>query len=78
MRETSRDKGAVSFARQVLGASIDCGDWSFGFGPVSFDSQPAAALEPRNAVLSGRRLLYVFGIKPRTWRVSLTALLGSH
>lgn len=46
--------------------------------PVPFDSQPAAALEPRNAVLSGRRLLYAFGIKPRTWRVSLTGLLGSH
>ncbi|MEE3158670.1 MAG: sugar nucleotide-binding protein, partial [Pseudomonadota bacterium] len=46
--------------------------------PIPFDSQPAAALEPRNAVLSGRRLLCAFGIKPRTWRVSLTGLLGSH
>ncbi len=46
--------------------------------PVPFETQPAAALEPRNAVLSGRRLLHVFGIKPRTWRFSLTALLGLH
>ncbi|HCP04069.1 MAG TPA: dTDP-4-dehydrorhamnose reductase, partial [Pseudomonas sp.] len=46
-----------------------------GIEPVAFETQPAAAVEPRNAVLSGRRLLHVFGIKPRTWRIGLPELL---
>lgn len=44
--------------------------------PVPYAEQPAAQFEPQNAALNGRRLLYVFGIKPRAWRAGLDALLA--
>jgi len=43
--------------------------------PVTYSDQPAAQYEPQNAALNGRRLLYVFGIKPRAWRAGLDDLL---
>lgn len=43
---------------------------------VPFDQQVEAAWEPRNAVLASRRLLMVFGVKPRAWRAQLPALLS--
>lgn len=44
--------------------------------PVAYAAQLAAKFEPQNAALNGRRLLYVFGIKPRAWRAGLDALLA--
>ncbi|MEH6567185.1 MAG: sugar nucleotide-binding protein [Halopseudomonas sp.] len=43
--------------------------------PVAYASQAAARYEPQNAALNGRRLLHVFGIKPRAWRAGLSGLL---
>ncbi|MEL0168316.1 MAG: sugar nucleotide-binding protein [Pseudomonadaceae bacterium] len=68
----------ISFARTLAQELVSCGriEREPGIEPVAFESQPAAAVEPRNAVLSGRRLLYAFGIKPRTWRIGLPELLN--
>ncbi|PCC98598.1 NAD(P)-dependent oxidoreductase [Halopseudomonas pelagia] len=44
---------------------------------VPFDQQLDSAWEPQNAVLSSRRLLMAFGIKPRAWRAQLPELLAS-
>ena len=67
----------ISFARTLAQELVSCGriEREPGIEPVAFETQPAAAVEPRNAVLSGRRLLHVFGIKPRTWRIGLPELL---
>jgi len=43
--------------------------------PVAYSEQVAAQFEPQNAALNGRRLLHVFGIKPRAWRAGLSELL---
>lgn len=68
----------ISFARTLAQELVSSGriEREPGIEPVAFESQPAAAVEPRNAVLSGRRLLYAFGIKPRTWRIGLPELLN--
>lgn len=68
----------ISFARTLAQELVSCGriEREPGIEPVAFESQPAAAVEPRNAVLSGRRLLYAFGIKPRTWRIGLPDLIN--
>lgn len=45
------------------------------FQPVPFAELPAVAGRPQNAVLSSRKLMMVFGIKPRSWRSQLAPLL---
>lgn len=42
---------------------------------AAFDSLPALAGRPQNAALLGRKLMMVFGIKPRSWRSQLPELL---
>lgn len=44
---------------------------------IPFDKQTEAEWEPQNAVLASRRILLVFGVKPRPWRGQLTQLLAS-
>ncbi len=42
---------------------------------IPFDKQTEAGWEPQNAVLTSRRILMAFGVKPRPWRSQLTQLL---
>lgn len=45
--------------------------------PVAFEHLPMCAGQPQNQSLLGRKLLMVFGIKPRTWRSQLPELLDA-
>lgn len=67
----------ISFAQAVVQELIGRGELSgdIALHPVAFDSLPALAGRPQNAVLLGRKLLMVFGIKPRSWRSQLPELL---
>lgn len=44
---------------------------------IPFEKQTEAGWEPQNAVLSSRRMLMAFGVKPRSWRAQLGELLAS-
>lgn len=44
--------------------------------PAPFAEQPIAGHQPQNAALTHRRLMHVFGIKPRPWRNQLVHLLA--
>lgn len=44
---------------------------------IPFDKQTEAGWEPQNAVLTNRRILMTFGVKPRAWRAQLGQLLES-
>jgi dTDP-4-dehydrorhamnose reductase len=46
-------------------------------GQAHADS-PNAADEPQNAVLSCKKILHTFGIKPRAWRAALPSLLDNY
>ena len=67
----------ISFAQCVVQELIGRGALSgdVAIQPVAFDAQPALRGQPQHAALLGRKLLMVFGIKPRTWRSQLPALL---
>ena len=43
--------------------------------PVVFDSLPSLTGRPQNAVLQARKMMMVFGIKPRSWRSQVPVLL---
>ncbi len=42
---------------------------------IPFDKQTEVGWEPQNAVLTSRRILMTFGVKPRPWRAQLGPLL---
>lgn len=67
----------ISFAhcvvQELIGRGTLTGDVTIQ--PVSFASRPELRGQPQNAALMGRKLLMVFGIKPRSWRSQLPALL---
>ncbi|MEJ6656347.1 MAG: sugar nucleotide-binding protein [Pseudomonas sp.] len=67
----------ISFAQNVMqeliGRGVLSGD--VAFQPVAYGSLPELRGRPQNAALLGRKLMLVFGIKPRTWRSQLPALL---
>ncbi|WP_185267421.1 sugar nucleotide-binding protein [Halopseudomonas xiamenensis] len=67
----------ISFAQYVIQELIGRGELQNApaIQPVPFASQVALAGRPQNAVLLARKLLLVFGIKPRSWRSMLPALL---
>ena len=67
----------ISFVQHVMQELIDRGELtgSAVIQPEAFDSLPALAGRPQNAVLLGRKLMMVFGIKARSWRSQLPALL---
>lgn len=44
---------------------------------IPFDKQTETGWEPQNAVLTSRRILMAFGVKPRPWRAQLGQLLDS-
>ncbi len=46
--------------------------------PVAHASCPDACTEPQYGVLSCRKLLHTFGIRPRAWRTGLSGLLLSY
>ncbi|SDT94243.1 sugar nucleotide-binding protein [Halopseudomonas salegens] len=45
--------------------------------PAPFFEQSMAGHQPQNAALTHKRLMHVFGIKPRPWRAQLVHLLAS-
>lgn len=47
-------------------------------GPQAHSASADAALEPQHAVLSCRKILHTFGIKPRAWRSGLPSLLDRY
>ncbi len=61
--------------QELLGRGELQGD--IAIQPVAFDRLPVCAGQPQNESLLGRKLLMVFGIKPRTWRSQLPALLDA-
>lgn len=67
----------ISFAQVVMQELIGRGELAgdVAVKPGAFDSLPALTGRPQNAALLGRRLMMVFGIKPRSWRSQLPALL---
>ncbi|PRB79413.1 dTDP-4-dehydrorhamnose reductase [Pseudomonas sp. MYb185] len=67
----------ISFVQYVIQELIGRGELAgdAAIQPVPFDSLSALAGQPQNAVLLGRKLLLVFGIKPRSWRSMVPALL---
>ncbi len=67
----------ISFVQCVMQELIDRGELKedIAIKPVAFDSLPALAGRPQNAALQTRKLMMVFGIKPRSWRSQLPALL---
>lgn len=67
----------ISFVQCVIQELIGRGELAgdIAIQPVAFDSLSALAGRPQNAVLLGRKLMMVFGIKPRSWRSQLPALL---
>jgi dTDP-4-dehydrorhamnose reductase len=46
--------------------------------PQAHVARPDAAEEPQHAVLSCKKILHTFGIKPRAWRSGLPSLLDSY
>lgn len=46
--------------------------------PQAHSARPDAAEEPQHAVLSCKKILHTFGIKPRAWRSGLPALLDRY
>lgn len=44
--------------------------------PAEFAEQPMAGHQPQNAALTHKRLMHVFGVKPRPWRSQLVHLLA--
>lgn len=67
----------ISFVHNVMQELIGRGALAEGLRiqPVAFDSLPVMAGRPQNAALQVRKLTMVFGIKPRSWRSQLPALL---
>ena len=67
----------ISFAQYVVQELIGRGALSgdVAIQPVTFGNQPELRGQPQHAALLGRKLLMVFGIKPRSWRSQLPALL---
>ena len=67
----------ISFAQYVMQMLIGRGELPGDrtILPVAFDGVPMLAGRPQNAVLLGRKLLMVFGIKPRSWRTQMADLL---
>lgn len=67
----------ISFVQHVMQELIGRGQLTEGLKiqPVAFDSLPGMAGRPQNAALQARKLMMVFGIKPRSWRSQLPALL---
>ena len=67
----------ISFVQSVMQELVGRGELADGMTiqPVAFDSLPGLAGRPQNAALQGRKLTMVFGIKPRSWRSQLPALL---
>lgn len=61
--------------QELLGRAELQGD--IAIQPVPFEKQLLCSGQPQNGALLGRKLLMVFGIKPRTWRSQLPALLDS-
>lgn len=61
--------------QELLGRGELQGD--IAIQPVAFDKLPACRWQPQNSALQGRKLLLVFGIKPRAWRSQLPALLDT-
>ena len=47
-------------------------------GAQAHSTRPDAAEEPQHAVLSCKKILHTFGIKPRAWRSGLPSLLDSY
>lgn len=46
--------------------------------PQAHSARPDAAEEPQHAVLSCKKILHTFGIKPRAWRSGLPSLLDRY
>jgi dTDP-4-dehydrorhamnose reductase len=46
--------------------------------PQAHSTRPDAAEEPQHAVLSCKKILHTFGIKPRAWRSGLPSLLDRY
>lgn len=67
----------INFVQCVAQELIGRGELSgeVAIQPVAFDSLPDVAGRPQNAALLGRKLMMVFGIKPRSWRSQLPGLL---
>lgn len=67
----------ISFAQHVMQVLTGRGELirDTAIQPVVFDSLPALTGRPQNAVLLGRKLMMVFGIKSRSWRSQLPELL---
>ena len=67
----------ISFVQNVMQELIGRGELTGDrvIHPVAFDSLPGMAGRPQNAALQTRQLMMVFGIKPRSWRSQLPALL---
>lgn len=67
----------IAFAQCVMQELIGRGQLigDVAFEPVPFAELPAVAGRPQNAALSSRKLMMVFGIKPRSWRSQLPQLL---
>src|SRR5690554_3374916 len=59
--------------QELIGRGQLAGD--VAFQAVPFAELPAVAGRPQNAALSSRKLMMVFGIKPRSWRSQLPQLL---
>lgn len=59
--------------QELIGRGRLLGDRAFEL--TAFDSLPMLAGRPQNAALLGRKLMMVFGIKPRSWRSQLPELL---
>lgn len=61
--------------QELLGRGELQGD--IAIQPVAFGQLPMCVQQPQNGALLGRKLLMVFGIKPRPWRSQLPALLDA-
>ncbi|WP_163003930.1 sugar nucleotide-binding protein, partial [Pseudomonas viridiflava] len=47
-------------------------------GAQAHAARPDAADEPQHAVLTCKKILHTFGIKPRAWRAGLPSLLDRY